>query len=425
MGKVQLQKRLTNYQVKDILGKYVRGEIQAKQAYRYLALGRTRFYQLVTKYQTNPLTFNVAYRRHTANNRLNARVKANILVELKVEKEQIIDNPNVPTKHYNYSYVKELVRDKYKKTASLSTIIKVAKDNNFYKPKRKRAKVHDRQVLTRFVGELVQHDSSHHLFAPDATHKWYLITSIDDYSRKLLFANLFTIETTWVHIKAVEEICVTYGIPFAYYSDQHRIFRFVKKRDKNTIWTTYTKFTDDVDTQWKTVLKELSIQPIYALSLEAKGKVERPYRWLQDHLVRTCVRYGIADINRARQILFEEVDAYNTRRVHSTTGEIPNIRFNKAVKEGLTLFRPFEIPKPYISTKDIFALRTKRTTDGYRNISLWGTTLKIPHALCYESIDVRMCPDMEKSMVELRFWSEGKLLDTQIVNANIVPIVRF
>jgi hypothetical protein len=40
--------------------------------------------------------------------------------------------------------------------------------------------------LTNYIGELIQHDCSHHKWSPYATSKWYLITSLDDYSRKLL-----------------------------------------------------------------------------------------------------------------------------------------------------------------------------------------------------------------------------------------------
>lgn len=39
------------------------------------------------------------------------------------------------------------------------------------------------------------------------------------------------------------------------------------------------------------------------MSPEAKGKIERPYRWLQDRIVRRCAKAGIADITGARDIL--------------------------------------------------------------------------------------------------------------------------
>jgi len=44
-------------------------------------------------------------------------------------------------------------------------------------------------VITNYTGELVQHDCSHHNFAPLLGAKLYLITSLDDYFRALLYAD--------------------------------------------------------------------------------------------------------------------------------------------------------------------------------------------------------------------------------------------
>jgi len=57
-------------------------------------------------------------------------------------------------------------------------------------------KAHDREVLTNYIGELIQHDSSYHLFSHAAGEKWHLITSLDDYSRFLLYAKLVQRETS-------------------------------------------------------------------------------------------------------------------------------------------------------------------------------------------------------------------------------------
>jgi hypothetical protein len=422
--KQHLHKRLQEAQVVDILQKYFSKTIRAKEAYRYLAVSRSRFYELLILYQKNPGQFTITYKRNKPNNKLQKTVQEHILAELSFEKEKIIDNPNVPTNRYNYSYIRNLLREKYNEQVSLPTIITLAKANDFFKTKRKREQIHTRQVLTNFVGELVQHDSSHHLFAPDCLKKWYLITSLDDYSRKLLHARLVLMETTWRHIQSVEDVCIRFGIPFSYYVDQHSIFRYVKDRDKFSIYTTYTKFTGDVDTQWNALLKDLSVKPIFALSPEAKGKIERPYQWLQDHLVRTCVRYGITDISKGQLILNEEVKRYNNKQVHTVTGEIPNIRFNKAIKEGKTLFRPFIPTQPYTS-KDIFSLRETRSTNGYRSISLYGTKLKVPHVDPYRPIDIRMLPDVKKRTVEVRFWHEKTFLGCQTLPAKDLPGVHF
>ena len=61
--------------------------------------------------------------------------------------------------------------------------------------------------------------------------------------------------------------------------------------------------------------------------------------------------------------------------MHSTTKEIPAIRFEKAIKEGKTLFRPFKVPYPYESIKDIFCIKEERTTNAYRRVSFEGIEL--------------------------------------------------
>jgi hypothetical protein len=49
-----------------------------------------------------------------------------------------------------------------------------------------------------------------------AEEKWVLITSIDDYGRKILYADLFEEETTWINIRATE-VLICRGIKFHFY----------------------------------------------------------------------------------------------------------------------------------------------------------------------------------------------------------------
>ena len=103
-----------------------------------------------------------------------------------------------------------------------------------------------------------------------------MITSLDDYSRLMLYAKLLEHESSWAHIESSASIILTYGCPYQYYIDCHSIFRYVKGRDQ--LHHNFTKFTDDVDPQWKQVILDCQIKPVYALSPQAKGKVERPCR---------------------------------------------------------------------------------------------------------------------------------------------------
>jgi len=416
----QLHKNFTDGQVKSLFEKYSKKEIKLNYILQIFRIKRSRFFELLTRYRKDPDNFSIQYKRNTSNYRIDREIEANIIQELKVEKG-LIKNKDIPIKWYNYSYIKDLLEQKYNQKVSLPTIIDRAKRNNFYflRPKRK---AHDREVITNYPGELIQHDSSHHRFAPYA-EKWYLITSLDDFSRLILYAVLVERETTWEHILALEDVLLKYGFPLAYYVDSFSIFRFVQGRD--SYWRNHYKLTDEVEPQWKQVLDDCRVKVTYALSPQAKGKVERPYRWIQDRLVRTCYRENIRDIKEAQLILNNLVQKYNYRIVHSTTGEIPYIRFQRAIREKRTLFREFTISPPFKPTKDIFCLRVDRIVDSYRKVSINNLELRVPKAPLHERIQLRISPDKESGLSEVRFWHEGELLGSQKVKNSDLNLVHF
>lgn len=370
----QLHKRFTDDPVRDMLKRYLAREIERSYLQAVLGVGKAQFFTLLQRYRAKPTTFSIQYAREAPTRRLAPAIEHNILTELRLD-QQAIQNPQVPLRSYNYSYVRQRLQTHYHQVASLSTIIARAKQHGFYLPRRPHT-VHDREVLTRYVGELIQHDASHHLWAPAAQEKWYLITSLDDFSRYLFFAKLVAQETVWMHIDAVQRLVLRYGYPYSYYVDCHAIFRFVRGRDE--LHVRHHRLTDEVDPQWKQVLLECGIKPIYALSPQAKGKIERPYRWLQDHLIRTCLREDITALSDANRLLAKEVHDYNFKRVHSTTGEIPYLRFQQALKDQRSLFRPFTLPPPFQSAKDVFCVRVQRTTNAYRRVSLGHPAIQRP-----------------------------------------------
>lgn len=419
MAKQQLHKRLSLEHVKYVLDKYLQGKIKACEAIDKLSLGKTRFYELAKKYEDDPQNFQLDYQRQKQTRKIDQAVEKNILKELSLEKEKIIGDKNVPTTNYNYSYIKNLLQDKYSQQVSVPTIINRAKENGFYLG-RKPKKMHDREVATSFIGELTQHDSSHHLFAPDGNTKWYLISSLDDYSRLLMYVDLWFQETTFAHISALESAILNYGIPFAYYVDQHRIFRYIKNRDNSSYHVNYSKFTDDCSPKWKQVLENLKVKITYALSPQAKGKIERPYRWLQDHLVRTCVREGITKIDEARQVLKEEVDKYNYHQVHSTTKEIPIIRFERAKKENKSLFKEFRPELINQTSKDIFCLKEKRIINQYRQIHFKNITIQVPGVNPGQTVGLNIYPYLKDKKTELRIWHQDKFLTSVIINKILI-----
>ncbi len=416
----QLHKNFTDSQVKELIERYLKKELERKYLQEILHVKKARFFALVAEYRKDPEKFSVQYVRKTKN-RIPQSAEKNIIKELKVDKE-LIENKDVPLKRYNYSYVKTRLEDHYNQKVSLPTIIGRAKRHGFYLKKKPKKSIHDREVITNYAGELIQHDSSYHLFSPHARMKWYLITSIDDFSRFMLYANLLLKETAWAHIMALQTVFLNYGLPYSYYVDSHRIFRFVQGRD--SLWRKHYLLTDDVDTQWQQVMEDCGVKVIPALSPQAKGKIERPYGWLQDRLIRTCVRENTVNIRQAQKVLRYELHRYNYQQVHSTTQEVPYYRFQKALKEKKSLFKEFAIKPPYESVKDIFCLRMQRTIDAYRKISLKNLQIKVNNATPRETVNLRIYP-MSNGIAEVRFWCNNKLIDVQRVKNDDLGIVHF
>ena len=417
----QLHKRFTDNQVKELIERYLREEIERHYIQEVLGIGKTRFFALIHAYRHNPDEFSVQYQRKSKTRTIPQAVEANIFKELQIEKH-MIENPDIPVRYYNYSYIRDLLETTYDQKVSLPTVIDRAKKHGFYMQRKPKTDPHDREVLTKYVGEIIQHDSSHHLFSPPAKEKWYLITSLDDFSRFILYAILLKKETSWAHILALQTVVLNYGAPFLYYVDSHSIFRFVQGRD--SLWRKHYTLTDETDPQWKQVMHDCGIKVTYALSPQARGKIERPYGWLQDRLVRTCVRGDVTDIREAQRVLNYEIHRYNYKQVHSTTQEVPYFRLQRALEEKRSLFREFQVRPPFQSVKDIFCLRVERTIDPYRKISLHNLQLKVNNATPRKRVTLRIYP-LNKEVSEIRFWCGDTLIDIQRIKNSDLKGVHF
>jgi len=400
----QLHKRFTDEQIKLLFKSYCQGQISRADLQEMISVGKSRFFMLLKIYRTDQDNFTIAYQRKT-----HARISP--VAEIEIEKallqeKAVVEDPDLPISGYNYSAMKDRLKEKCIQV-SVTTIINRAKKLDCHKPRKKR-KTHDREVLTSSIGALIQHDASTHKWSPFAEEKWTLITSIDDFSRKLLYADFVPRETTWAHIQAAQALSQQYGLPLRYYVDSLRVFRFVQGRD--SVWRKHVLETDEVDTQWRKMMRLLGVGVSYALSPQAKGKVERPYRWLQDRIVRTCVYEKLSQKDEVRSVLKAELDRYNNHQVHSTTGEIPQIRFEKARKSGNSLFRKLTIPPPYTSPKDVFCLREQRRVNSYRRISLFKHTIEVPNVPLLKHVDVHLVPDEAKDLMDIRIWWNRKMV---------------
>jgi hypothetical protein len=162
-----------------------------------------------------------------------------------------------------------------------------------------------RQRRARF-GELVQIDGSLHWWFEERGPKCALIVFIDDATGAILHLRFCPAESTFDYLQAAKTSIERYGKPLAYYSDRHSIFRTVKPASK-------TGGEHGEMTQFGRALHEINIDIICANTPQAKGRVERANKTLQDRLVKELRLAGIDSIEEANAFVPEFVEAFNAR----------------------------------------------------------------------------------------------------------------
>jgi hypothetical protein len=160
-----------------------------------------------------------------------------------------------------------------------------------WKPKQRRHKraFQLRERRPRF-GELVQIDGSPHDWFEGRGPRCTLIVFIDDATGRLTALQFAPSETTRAYLSALRSHVLAHGVPLAFYSDRHGIFRVNAKEAAS----------GDGKTEFGRVAERLRIELINALTPQAKGRVERANQTLQDRLVREMRLEGISTIAAAQ-----------------------------------------------------------------------------------------------------------------------------
>lgn len=202
---------------------------------------------------------------------------------------------------------------------SAETVRRMQIDLGLWRPKRRRAKrvFQLRERRPRF-GELIQIDGSPHAWLEDRGPRCTLIVFIDDATGRLTALHFALSETTRAYLEALRSHVLAHGRPLAFYSDRHGIFR-VNAKDAAS---------GDGKTEFGHVAERLGIEPIHALTPQAKGRVERANQTLQDRLVKEMRLRDIATMAEAEAYLPMFMAAWNRR-------------FAVAPRDGASAHRPW------------------------------------------------------------------------------------
>ena len=162
-------------------------------------------------------------------------------------------------------------------------------------------------------GDLVQIDASQHDWlglGPD--NKITLHSSIDDATSGLLSGHFEKHETLHGYFRITKDILEEYGIPDTFYADKRTIFEYMTKHKK-----------EQSRIHFKTACDSLGIDILTTSSPQAKGRVERLFRTLQDRLLSEMRYYNITSIEEANLFLPDYIRRHN-EKFKLKSASVPN-----------------------------------------------------------------------------------------------------
>jgi transposase len=178
-------------------------------------------------------------------------------------------------------------------------------------PKRSHAPPKHRRRRPRKEAEglmMLWDGSPHHWFGKEEP-ACCLMAAIDDATGKVLAAFFCPAETSWAYLKLLSQVLVRWGVPAAVYQDRHGT---LKRNDD--CWSLAEELAGrQRPTQVGAALEAFGIQPIFALSPQAKGRIERLFGILQDRLIASLRLEGVTTITAANDFLAAFLEAYNAR----------------------------------------------------------------------------------------------------------------
>lgn len=208
-------------------------------------------------------------------------------------------------------------------------------------------------------GALVLWDGSPHRWFGEKLREWTLMAVIDDATGALVCGVFAAEEDAQSYLICLRQMLLEKGIALAIYMDRHGIFR---RNDDH--WTLEEQLAgEQIPTQVGQALRALGIEPIFALSPQAKGRIERLFGTLQDRLVQELRLAGIITPEQATPFLNGPFKADF------------NARFAKPAQQSQAAWRP--LPRG-VEVDRICSFRYEAVVGNDNAVRLGGIILDIP-----------------------------------------------
>jgi transposase len=174
--------------------------------------------------------------------------------------------------------------------------------------KKRRARKHRRwRARKAHFGELVQIDGSHHDWFEGRGPVCVFMGYIDD-ATSTVHGLFFAYQGTIPAMESMKRYIKRFGIPQSVYLDKHSTY---KAQSEPTIEEQLAG--QQPMSQFERSMAQLEIEVIHANSPQAKGRVERLFRTLQDRMVKEMRLAGIKSIDEANEFLKMFLPKFNRK----------------------------------------------------------------------------------------------------------------
>lgn len=205
----------------------------------------------------------------------------------------------------NHTHLTELLAEREGISLSRSTVRSLLTKAGVPSPRRRRPPRHRvRRERLPQKGMLLQIDGSDHDWLQERGPRLTLVLAVDDATGTYPGALFRKEEDSLGYFLLLRGIIERRGIPLALYSDRHAAFRQVQAPLGGSF---------DAPTQFGRAMRELGVTQVFALSPEAKGRIERANGTFQDRLVAELRLAGASTLEEANRVLEEFLPRMNQR----------------------------------------------------------------------------------------------------------------
>ena len=288
----------------------------------------------------------------------------------------------------NHSHLTELLWEREGIDLSRPTVRRILVKAGMGSPRSRRSQQHRfRRKRMPQEGMLIQVDGSPHAWLGERADKFVLLLAVDDATGVATQAVFHHTEDTRGYLILLEGLVRQWGIPLALYSDRHAAFKHTASQGP----------AQYESTQFARVMQELGIQQIFAMSPQAKGRVERMVSTFQDRLVTELRLADATNMEEANALLQEFLPRFNQR-------------FAVAAEQPETAYRP--VPEDLCLTETVSIKHTRKVARDNTVKYQWRVLQLLPGAErpSYAGLRVDL---LERADGELMVRYQGQIVDYQ------------